>query len=52
MDVFADKIKQIIYLTADSPNVLGNNLDKDKIYIIGGISDNSNALKVKKELWC
>lgn len=38
-------LDEIVYLTPESPNVV-HEIDKDKVYIIGGISDNANALKV------
>jgi tRNA (guanine9-N1)-methyltransferase len=38
LEVFADQRSQLVYLSPDSPNVL-DNIDPEKIYIIGGIAD-------------
>eukprot|EP01116_Phalansterium_solitarium_P002169 TRINITY_DN12034_c0_g1_i1.p1 TRINITY_DN12034_c0_g1~~TRINITY_DN12034_c0_g1_i1.p1 ORF type:complete len:323 (+),score=67.31 TRINITY_DN12034_c0_g1_i1:40-1008(+) len=40
-DVFEPE--SIVYMTGDSPDVL-ERLDESKVYIIGGISDNGNAM--------
>jgi Trm5-related predicted tRNA methylase len=42
MDVF--KKEELVYLTAESPNVI-QTLEDDKVYIIGGLVDH-NRLKV------
>ena len=36
----------IVYLSPESPNVL-EEVDETKVYVIGGISDNQNELKVR-----
>ena len=43
-EAFADRLDRLIYLSPESPNVL-DVIEEDKIYVIGGISDNQNDMK-------
>ncbi len=38
--------EKIVFLTADSDEAL-NSIEEDKVYVVGGISDNNNSLKVE-----
>jgi tRNA (guanine9-N1)-methyltransferase len=48
LTTFKDRRDSLVYLTADSPNVI-DNLDNDKIYILGGIVDRNRLKNITKD---
>ena len=43
LEVFGERREELVYLTPDSPNTM-EEVDKGKVYVIGGIADNSNSM--------
>lgn len=46
VDEFPGSPQDCVYLSPESPNLL-DEIDESKVYIIGGISDNQNDMKVR-----